>query len=126
MIQDLLAEHGDWGRTHLSWELCCLWDWRNGVGRIKDMAARTLLLKLEQMGYIQLPSPLGKVPNEFLNRNLPLVGHDTSPIHCPLADLQPLSVQIVSLRSAELPLFNGLLSRYHYLGHRHTVGENIQ
>ena len=126
IIQDLLAEHGDWGRTRLSQELCRLWDWRNGVGQIKDMAARTLLLKLERMGCIQLPAPRGKVPNGFLNRELPLVEHDTSPICCSLADLQPLSVQIVSPHSPELPLFNCLLSRYHYLGHRHTVGENIR
>ena len=66
MIQDLLAEHGDWGRTRLSKELCSLWDWRNGVGRIKDMAACTLLLKLERMGRIQLPALLGKPPRDKL------------------------------------------------------------
>jgi len=126
MIQDLLAEHGDWGRTRLSQELCRLWDWRNGVGRIKDMAARTLLLKLERMGRIQLPAPLGKAPNGFLNRDLPLIAHDTSPIRCPLADLQPLSVEMVSPHTPELPLFNCLLNCYHYLGHRNTVGENIR
>ena len=126
MIQALLAEHDDWGRTRLSQELCRLWDWRNGVGRIKDMAARTLLLKLERMGRIQLPAPLGKIPNGFLNRDLPLIEPDTSPIRCPLADLQPLSVEMVSPHSPELPLFNCLLNCYHYLGHRNTVGENIR
>ena len=48
LIQRLLVEHPDWGRTRLSEELCSLWDWRNANGRIKDMAARTLLLKLER------------------------------------------------------------------------------
>lgn len=55
LIQGLLAEHRDWGRTRLSEELCRLRDWRNARGRIKDMAARTLLLKLERGGFIQLP-----------------------------------------------------------------------
>ncbi len=45
LIQGLLAEHRNWGRTRLSEELCYRWDWRNAQGRIKDMAARTLLLK---------------------------------------------------------------------------------
>ena len=45
LIQTLLAEHRDWGRTRLREELCRLWDWRKRRGRIKDMAARTLLLK---------------------------------------------------------------------------------
>ena len=49
-VQGLLAEHPEWGRTRLSEELCRLWDWRNALGRPKDMAARTLLLKLERSG----------------------------------------------------------------------------
>jgi len=55
LIRALLAEHGDWRRTRISEELCRRWDWRNGQGRFKDMAARTLLLKLERAGLIQLP-----------------------------------------------------------------------
>ena len=55
MIRFLLAEHGDWRRTRISKELCRRWDWCNGQGRFKDMAARTLLLKLERAGLIQLP-----------------------------------------------------------------------
>ena len=43
LIQGLMTEHRDWGRTRLSEELCHRWDWRNARGRIKDMAARTLL-----------------------------------------------------------------------------------
>ena len=50
LIRGLLAEHQDWGRTRLSEELCLRWNWRNAQGRIKDMAARTLLLKLERRG----------------------------------------------------------------------------
>ena len=47
LIRSLLAEHGDWYRTWISEELCRRWDWRNGQGRFKDMAALTLLLKLD-------------------------------------------------------------------------------
>ena len=46
MIRGLLDEHPDWCRSRLSVELCERWDWRNAQDRIKDMAARTLLLKL--------------------------------------------------------------------------------
>jgi hypothetical protein len=37
LIQGLLAEHRDWGRTRLGEELCCLWDWRNAQ-RSKEKA----------------------------------------------------------------------------------------
>jgi Domain of unknown function (DUF4338) len=126
LIQGLLAEHRDWGRTRLSEELCRQWDWRNARGRIKDMAARTLLLKLERAGHIQLPQRRHEANNGFRNRNAPLVAHATAPICVPLRELRPLGVSLVESGSEDLRLFNCLLSRYHYLGHRNTVGENIR
>ncbi|MBW6504724.1 DUF4338 domain-containing protein [bacterium] len=126
LIQGLLSEHRDWGRTRLSEELCRLWDWRNARGRIKDMAARTLLLKLERGGFLQLPDRLRKSTNGFRNRNAPLVAHASAPICGALRDLRPLAVRIVEPGSEDLLLFNCLLGRYHYLGHRNTVGENIR
>ena len=126
LIRSLLAEHGDWRRTRISEELCRRWDWRNGQGRFKDMAARTLLLKMERAGVIQLPERRGPSSNGSRNRTPPLVTHATESIHCALRDLRPLRVSIVEPGSADLRLFNCLLSRYHYLGHRNTVGENIR
>ena len=126
LIRSLLAEHGDWCRTRISEELCRRWDWRNGQGRFKDMAARALLLKLERAGLIHLPKRRGPSSNGFRNHNPPLVVHATESIRCALRDLRPLAVSIVEPGSAELRLFNCLLSRYHYLGHRNTVGENLR
>jgi len=54
-IRQWLGEHPDWSRWRLSRELATRWDWRNGAGQLKDMAARTLLGKLEQRGLIRLP-----------------------------------------------------------------------
>ncbi len=36
-------------------ELAEVWNWRTGTSQLKDMAARSLLLKLEQRGMITLP-----------------------------------------------------------------------
>ncbi len=47
-------------------------------------------------------------------------------IRCVLSDLRPLAVSIVEPGSGDLRLFNCLLNRYHYLGHRNTVGENMR
>ena len=108
LIRSLLAEHGDWGRTRISEELCRRWDWRNGQGRFKDMAARTLLLKLERAGLIQLPKRRSPSTNGFRNRNQPLVAHATESIRGALSDLRPLAVSIVEPGSADLRLFNCL------------------
>jgi len=126
LIQGLLAKHRDWGRTRLSEELCCLWDWRNAQGRIKDMAARTLLLKLERSGHIRLPERRRPSSNEFRNRHAPVVDHASEPIGGALRDLRPVAVSVVESGSQDLRLFNCLLGRYHYLGHRNTVGENMR
>ena len=126
LIRDLLAEHPDWTRTRLSEELCRRWDWRNARGRIKDMAARTLLLKLERAGLVALPKRRRPSPNGHRNRQIPFVDHATEPIRSDLRNLRPLAVSIVEPGSEDLGLYNCLLSRYHYLGHRNTVGENIR
>ena len=59
LIRDLMAAHPEWNRTRLSRELCARWDWRNALGCPKDMAARTLLLKLERAGHLRLPAWCG-------------------------------------------------------------------
>jgi len=126
LIRSLMAAHPTWGRTPLSVELCRLWDWRNAQGRLKDMAARTLLLKLERAGHIQLPPRQRPSPNASRNRRVPTAPAPSEPIHAALRNLQPLQVNIVAPGSDDVQMFDGLLAHEHYLGHRTTVGENIR
>ena len=70
LIRDLLDAHPEWGRSRLSVELCERWEWRNATGRLKDMAARMVLLKLERRGHIRLPGRRGPSPNVRRNRHL--------------------------------------------------------
>ena len=97
---------------------------RPSQGRFKDMAARTLLLKLERGGLIRLPRRQRPSSNGLVKA--PLVAHATEPIRDALGDLRPLRLSVVESGSADLQLFNCLLRRYHYLGHRNTVGENLR
>jgi hypothetical protein len=61
-VRALLQGHPDWSRYRLSRALAQGWQWRNGTGQLKDMAARTLLLKLEQRGWLVLPPAAGPRP----------------------------------------------------------------
>ena len=126
LIRDLLAAHPDWNRTRLSRELCARWNWRNALGCPKDMAARTLLLKLERAGHLRLPARRAPSPNARRNRQMAPIVPPDEPIRVPLSDLQPLSIGIVTPGSDDAGVFNGLLAHEHYLGHRNTVGENIR
>lgn len=120
------ADHPTWHRTRLARALCARWGWRNGVGQLKDMAARSLLLKLEARGLIQLPPR--QRPSVNGRRNQRPVGEARAPvpIQAPLASLEPLSVAPVAPGSAEATLLGALLQQHHYLGHRNCVGENLK
>ena len=126
LIGRLMEQHPDWGRTRLSEELCELWSWRAASGQRKDMACRTLLLKLHRSDVIELPPPRRPANNELRNRSVPVIEHETSAIECPLKDLLPLDIRIVEARNGGADLFNCLLQKYHYLGHRNTVGETMR
>jgi len=125
-IRDLLAANPSWNRSRLSRDLCARWDWRNAKGRLKDMACRTLLLKLERRGQIQLPPRQAGRPNERGFGLMAEMDHDRSPIEGALSSLQPLSIEPLGRGDRRLPLFKFLLHRYHYLGHRTCVGENLK
>ncbi len=126
LIRELLAAHPDWNRTRLSRELCACWNWHNAQGRPKDMAARTLLLKLERAGYIRLPIRQRPAANGRRNRQVMLVAPPSEPVEGRLHDLLPLQVSVVAPGSDDTRVFNGLLAHEHYLGHRNTVGENLR
>jgi len=125
-IRDWLQAHPGSNRTRLSRELCAAWNWRNGAGRLKDMAARSLLLKLEARGQIQLPPRRTASVNGRRNRQVYPIDHDQSALAGPLHSLQPVRMEPVSETSSEARLFQFLLQRYHYLGHRNCVGENLK
>lgn len=125
-IRELLTEHGDWHRTRLSRELCGLWGWRNAAGQPKDMACRSLLLKLEARGCIRLPARRAASVNALRHRSAPMVAHTRDPITEPLRDLLPVDIRIVEPSSEDSGLWRGLMAQYHYLGLRSGAGENIK
>lgn len=126
-IRELICSHPDWHRTRLSQELCRQWNWHNEAGRLKDLAARSLLRKLDHRGLIQLPAPVRSANNEFRHRPVTpgMTGLDRARIEGRLPDLQPLRIDQVT-HAEDVRLFRGLLQQYHYLGYSGPVGENLQ
>jgi hypothetical protein len=126
-VRALIAQHPDWHRTALSLRLCELWNWCNQAGRLKDMAARTLLLKLQARGLIELPPPRTRTrrPCAQAPPHCQLELLPTAAIDGPLVSLQPLSLELAqSLRSRRR--VGQLLAQYHYRGFNGAVGENLQ
>ena len=130
-LQDLrqwVGENPHWSRWRLSRELATRWDWRNGAGVLKDMAARTLLVKLAQRGLICLPERR-QVPTNRMRCGPPSIlewPEPGQPITGALAPLEPLSLQEVSAEPAARAWLKEVLARFHYLGFGGAVGENLQ
>ncbi len=125
-VRGLLAAHPDWSRYRLSRDLCRVWNWRSLTGQIKDMAARALLLKLEQRGWVTLPARRRLSPNRMRHKQIRRLPHPTDPIVGCLSQLQPLQIQELSGQPEARPLFDWLLHQYHYLGYTSAVGQNVQ
>jgi hypothetical protein len=125
-IRQLLADYCGDSRYQLSRRLCALWNWRDPKGRLKDMAARTLLLKLEQRGCLRLPAQRWASPNRMRHKKVAPVDHATELIQGSLAELRPLEVRELSQWPQELALYEWLLHRHHYLSYTSAVGLNLK
>jgi len=125
LIKKLIEGNPSWGRTRLSKELCMLWNWKNPAGSLKDMACRSLLLKLEKDRLIKLPPRKSGTNNAKRNSSIRPVPHSTLAVKAGLKDLLPVEIKPVEDKG-ELDLFKCFLSLYHYLGFSGTVGENLK
>ena len=125
-LRQWVGDNPHWSRWRLSRELATRWDWRNAAGQLKDMAARTLLVKLEQRGLIELPARRQVPTNRMRCGAPPAILEPAEPIVCALAELQPLSVEEVSGQAAERAWLRRALAQFHYLGFGGAVGQNLQ
>lgn len=124
-IQDLIQNNPDWSRYRLSRQLCVQWDWRTPVGQYKDMAARSLLLKLEKRGMVQLPPCRCVSPNRHRLAMSFEQRWDDQPIEGSLTQLGPIRIEEVSQVQSRQQIHSALAA-FHYLGYRTSVGENLQ
>lgn len=129
-IQALVRDHPQWSRYQLSRQLALRWNWRSPSGQLKDMAARTLLLKLSQRGWIDLPARRMASPTRSgrARPRCPGSALDESPVQGSLADLGMPGIEEISQSSepGARAQLESSLEQYHYLGYQSRVGENLQ
>lgn len=126
-VRALIAEHPQSNRTALSVRLSELWNWRNAAGRLKDMAARTLLLKLQARGWITLPPPQGRTRRPCAQAPAGIEPDGLAgpaPVEGPLSWLQPVRLEVADTAALRQRV-RQWLSRYHYRGFHGPVGENV-
>ncbi len=122
-IKERITTNPHWSCRRLAKELCDQWQWRDGRGRNKDFAARSLLLKLEAQGYISLPAIRVEHRSKRATPDLP---HWQEPPAwaASFKQIGPVQLHLVEAGTELAQRFAFYLHRYHYLG-LHVVGENL-
>jgi hypothetical protein len=125
-IRELIEANPHWSRFRLSVVLAQRWQWYAASGQLKDMAARSLLLKLHDRGLLVLPK----------RRQTPVTRKsDTTPglfdwlppepVESSLSSLRPLQIQVVGPKQPDYGVFERYLAQHHYLSYRGPIGENL-
>jgi hypothetical protein len=123
-LRDWVEGHPEWSRKRLARELCQRWQWVDGQGRLKDFAARSLLLKLEARGVVKLP-PL-RINHRRPPRGVPMWESWEEPVawEARLPEISPIGLERVMPGTEADRRWRFYLHRYHYLGLA-VVGENM-
>lgn len=123
-IRCTISRYRDRGRSFISRVLCREWNWAQPNGKPKEYAARDLLLRLEEKGFVELPPRLrpknNKKPRFFAQRPF----FNDAPVTGPINSCTDLHLQVVE--SGGDYLWAYLLHHYHYLGVPKLVGEHMK
>jgi hypothetical protein len=126
-LRCIISDHPQWSRHRITQHICSQWNWRSHTGHLKTFAARSLIDKLEQRSLIALP-PIVVNQRRSSRATFPkgFISPECTAIECALSSLTPLTIQIPSSGSYEEASVGYYLTRYHYLGFKRTVGENLK
>ncbi len=95
LIQDIVFQYWDNGRTQISKILCEKWNWFQENGRPKDMACREVLLTLYRKNLINLPPGKHDGHNSKRNKSIPIIEIDQTPLREKLFNLPPPTLKMV-------------------------------
>lgn len=124
-IKVLVDRHFLRGRSYISRELCKSWNWMQPNGKLKEYAARDLLLRLEEQGLVALPPrirPKNNLKPKVFDQ-IPLFVKRT--LEGTITEYETLKIQVVK-GPQESYLWGYLLHHYHYLGNPKLVGEHLR
>lgn len=127
-IQDMILNQPDISRRRLSQQVCELLNWRDSLGRLKEMSCRVALLKLHRDDHIILPEARGRPPSRVNQVQMDFGKVDIIPaIHCSIEELGHIEIeQIHSRYSKSSKIWNDLMNRYHYLSSGPLCGSQIR
>lgn len=116
-----MAARIDMTRTQLSQVVCEAFDFRDALGRLREMACRKVLAKMAAQGELLLPAPQRSIP---ARRAAAWV--ETCAIACRLAELGQVDLVDVTGDATLSPVWNGLMEAHHELGSGPLCGAQLR
>ncbi len=124
-IRNLIASEPKRNRLGLSRLVCDQFQWLRPDGRLKDMSCRVAMLRMHRDNLICLPPPQKKNGNGRIRPKLSPASDPQKSISLPVGQLGKLLLRQVSAQK-DSSLWNELIERYHYLGHKPLPGAQIK
>ena len=126
LMQQVVSDCSSLGITEIARTICELLDWKRPTGRLKNHECRHLLEQLADQDLIRLPA-LRRVGPRGPRQIRTTTASDPQPaITGSARDLEPLKLTLVEAQSQDSQLWNQMIHRYHYLGHRVPVGAHLR
>jgi Domain of unknown function (DUF4338)/Transposase DNA-binding len=123
-VRSRVSENPGLSRHRLAREVCEHFDWRDALGRPKEMACRKHLLQLERRGLIQLPPARYRARPQC--RRKCAAPEDVPHCRGTLADLGSIELQAVVGGTAASRRWNALMDAYHPQGSGPLCGAQIR
>lgn len=125
LIQGIVKDFGDLGRTELANTVCELLQWVRPTGKLKTLECRALLEALDADGLLRLPPRRTQRRGQRKPPAATLLGAFGAPLEGCLKEFQPLGLEPVS-SAADQALWREWMHRYHYLGYRIPFGAHLR
>ena len=124
-IRQLIASDDQPNRVTISRRVCDVFGWFKLDGGLKEMSCRVALLRMERDGLIRLPPPEKGNGNRTAKVRISSASNPKPEVCISAGALVPLRLELV-VKGSTSQLWNELIERYHYLGHKRLPGAQLR
>ena len=124
-IRQIITSDDRPNRAKISRRVCEALGWYKQDGGLKEMSCRVALLRMERDGLIRLPPPEKGNGNRTARVRMSTASEPMPEVCVGAGALGPLRLELVA-KGTSSQLWNELIDRYHYLGHKRLPGAQLR
>lgn len=124
-IRRIIASDDRPNRATISRRACGAFGWYKQDGGLKEMSCRVALLRMERDSLIRLPPPEKGNGNRTAGVRISSASDPKPDVCVGAGALGPLRLELV-VKGTNSQLWNELIERYHYLGHKPLPGAQLR